>query len=158
MITRIARVERENKRRLYRVSTNIPVLIIPVFPKNETNKKDKEPPKFDSCLLDISGCGGLFVLPENFPEVSQIIAKFKLNEFDAEIICDVVRRSEENNTIATAFNYPCNAPSNIANPMKWLEDKITHFVFSKQVVWKKDEETIKKARKYLTKIRLEDKY
>ena len=154
MITRITRTERENKRRLYRVNTNIPIILIPIFSENKTdNKKEKI---YKSCLLDISGCGGRFVLPEDFPEVSQIIAKFKLNKFEAEIICDVVRRSEKNKTIATSFIFPCNVPNNIANPIKWLENKITHFVFSQQVVWKKDEKTVEKVKRYLAKLRLSE--
>ena len=140
------------KRRFYRVWTNLPATIYPFF-----MDKDKEKRKefYEATIVNISAAGVKLSSKELIPLSPNILIVFKLDSYDAEIICKAVKRFDEDKPdkiLTLAFKTPYNPPPEIVRPNKWMEDNIVKYVFKKQLM-KKSFPTKKtpKHRTYLTK-------
>lgn len=140
------------KRKFYRILTEIPATVFPFF----DSKEDKEKEEFyETTIVDLSGAGVKLYSEEVIPYSKKVLIKFSLADYEAEIICRVVKRYEEDKNffLALAFEYPYQIPTNVVNPKKWMEDKIAKYVFQRQIIKKAPIATkhVKRHRTYYTK-------
>ena len=134
------------KRKFYRIRADIPATIYPFFMEKDKEKKNEF---YTATIVNISAAGVKLSSKDLIPISPNILIKFQLDGYEAEIVCKAVRRFDEDKKeklLTLAFKYPYNPPQEITRPNKWMEDNIVKYVFQKQIIRKS--RSTKKDRSY----------
>ena len=128
----IKKVDFHEKRKFFRVKTDIPAAVFPFFQSEDAEEKGMI---FYADIVNLSGAGAKLVSEEPIPASVNVLVRFTLGKTELSIVCKTVRRLEEpkNNSLMVAFSYPQTTPINIINQRKWMENKIVKYVFQQQV-------------------------
>lgn len=117
-----------NNRSLFRLETEIPVTIFPIY--SEVMSKTK----YQTKMIDLSGTGCKVRLPDNkMSETDKMLIEFNLHKIKFKLYANVVRWNAGKRIIAMKFTAPYEGPEdeNI-DPLAWIEERIIQFVFEQQ--------------------------